>query len=48
MIGMLGNHLLVKINWSDHVQKTSNSPNPNPYVSYFQIKLDDKLGLYGK
>ena len=48
IIDILGNHLLVKMNWSDHVQKTSNAPAPKPDVSCFQTKLDDKLALYGK
>ena len=47
MIAMIGNHLLVKANWSDHVQKNSNPLAPKPDVSYFQMKRDDELGLCG-
>ena len=46
MIGMVGNHLLANMNWSDHVQKNSNAPAPRSAVIYFQKKCDDELGLY--
>ena len=47
MIGMIDDHLLVKMNWSYHVQKNSNVPAPRPYVNCFKKKCDDKVGLYG-
>ena len=47
MIDMVGNHLLVNMNWSYHEQKNSNDLSQNPYVSYFQTKRNDKVSLCG-
>ena len=47
MIGMLGNHLLVKIKLSYHVQKNSNALTPRPVVSYFQTKRDYVISYMG-
>ena len=46
-IGMAGNHLLVKMNWSDQLEKNNNSLSPRQVVSYFQKKCDDKLDYMG-
>ena len=43
MIGVVGNHLLLKMNWSDHVQRNINALAPRPDVIYFQTKQDDEL-----
>ena len=45
---MVGNHWLVNINWSYHMQQTNNAPAPKQALTYVQEKTDDKLGLYGK
>ena len=47
LIGIVVNHLLVKKNWSDHVQKNSNSLAPRPAIRYFQIKHNDEVGYMG-
>ena len=47
IIGMVGNQLLVKMNWSDHVQKNSISCAPWPAVGYFQTKRDNVLSYMG-
>ena len=44
MIGMVVNHLLVKMDWSDHLQKNSNDLYLSPDVIYFQTKRNDELG----
>ena len=45
MIGMVGNHLLVKIKWSDNVQKNRNALALKPAISDFQKKCDDEVGF---
>ena len=47
MIGMVGNHLLVKIYWSDHVLKKSNSCDLRPAVGYFQTKRNHLISYMG-
>ena len=47
MIGMVGNHLLAKMNLSEHLQKNINSLVSGTAVIYFQTKRNDRLGLYG-
>ena len=43
MIGMLDNHLLAKMNWSDHVLKNSNACSPRPAGGYFHTKRDNVI-----
>ena len=47
MIGMVGNHLLVKMNWSYHVQKNSNARDLRTAVSYFQMKRNNVISYMG-
>ena len=47
MIVMVGNYLLINMNWSYQVQKNSNAPTPRPDVSYLQTKFDNKIGCMG-
>ena len=44
---MVGNHLLVKMKWSDHVQKNSNDLDLRLAVSYFQTKRDNVIIYMG-
>ena len=46
MIGMVGNHLLVKMKWSNHVHKDSNALASRLAVSYFQTKHNGEPDLY--
>ena len=45
MIGVVSNHLLVKMNRSDYVQKNSNSLALKSSFNQFQMKRDDEVGL---
>ena len=47
MIGVVGNHLLVKMNWSDHGQNNSNARATRPAVGYFQRKYDNVISYIG-
>ena len=47
MIGIAGNHLLVKINLPYFVQKNINTFSPGPSVSYFRMKCDNEVGCMG-
>ena len=42
-IDMVGNHLLMEMKLSNHVQKNSNVLYLKPAIIYFQMKRDDKL-----
>ena len=42
MIGTVGNHLLMKMNGLNHVQKNSNTLSLRHAVSYFQMKQEEK------
>ena len=47
MIGMLGKHLLVKMNCAYNVHKNSNDIDLSPSTNYFKKKRNDEVGLYG-
>ena len=47
MIGMVGNHLLVNMSWSDHVLNNSNTRAPSLTDSYLQTKYNNAISYTG-